>query len=129
MLESARDLSERWGGDFSIKYREDWRPIIEEFDGVTVHLTMYGLPYDEHLNGMEPADEDVLVVVGGEKVPSELYDMVDYNLAVGRQPHSEVAALAVFLHDLFGGDELGREFDGAEIEVVPQKRGKKTREP
>lgn len=128
MLDSARDLAERWGGNFDITYREGWRPIIEGFDGVTVHLTMYGLPYDEHVDKMESADGDILVVVGGEKVPSELYDMVDYNLAVGHQPHSEVAALAVFLHDLFGGDELAREFDGADIWVVPQERGKKTEE-
>lgn len=130
MLDSVRDLSERWGGDFTVRYREDWRPVIEEFDGVTAHLTMYGLPYWEHLDDVQTAvEDDLLLVVGSEKVPSDVYDLVEYNLAVGHQPHSEVAAIAVFLHDFFDGDELDRGFPGAAVEVVPQERGKKTREP
>lgn len=126
MLESTRDLADRWGGDFDITYREAWRPIIEDFDGTTIHLTMYGIPYENELDRIKADEADVLVIVGGEKVPPELYDMVDYNLAVGNQPHSEVAAVAVFLHDYFDGDELDREFADAEISVVPQERGKKT---
>lgn len=131
MLESVRDLSERWGGDFTIRYREDWRNVVNEFDGVKIHLTMYGVPLQGWMDTVkrEVGDGDLLLIVGGEKVPKEVYDLVDYNIAVGNQPHSEVAAVAVFLHDFFGGDELEREFPGADIEVVPQERGKKTREP
>lgn len=128
MLESLRDLSERWGGTFTVQYREDWRTVINEFSGVKIHLTMYGLPYQEHFDSVktEAGGVDMLVIVGGEKVPKEVYGLADHNLAVGQQPHSEVAALAVFLHDLFGGDELDRDFPGAEIAVVPQEQGKKT---
>ncbi|MDY6769622.1 MAG: tRNA (cytidine(56)-2'-O)-methyltransferase [Candidatus Nanohaloarchaea archaeon] len=131
MLESVRDLVDRWGGDFAVAYREDWRPIIQEFDGAVVHLTMYGLDYRDDLAAVQDtvdADGDVLVVVGGERVPSDVFDLADYNLAVGHQPHSEVAALAVFLHDLHGGAELDRAFDDAELTVVPREAGKETRE-
>ncbi|MDY6766147.1 MAG: tRNA (cytidine(56)-2'-O)-methyltransferase [Candidatus Nanohaloarchaea archaeon] len=132
MLASVRDVVERWGGPFDVDYREDWRPVIEAFDGTVAHLTMYGRDYREELPAVQDAVDggrDVLVVVGGERVPSDVFDLAGYNLAVGHQPHSEVAALAVFLHDLSGGDELEQEFDDADIEVVPQADGKETRDP
>ena len=44
-----------------------------------------------------PNDKPAVVVVGGTKVPSEVFHLSDYNISVGNQPHSEVAALAVFL--------------------------------
>ncbi|MCJ7479368.1 MAG: tRNA (cytidine(56)-2'-O)-methyltransferase [Candidatus Nanohaloarchaeota archaeon QJJ-7] len=131
MLESVRDVVERWGGPFDIRYREDWRNVIRDFDGPVIHLTMYGVPYYEDIDGLEGdfggSEDDILVVVGGEKVPSEVFEIADYNLAIGNQPHSEVAALAVFLHDLFQGDWTDREFEDAEIEVFPSEEGKETR--
>ena len=51
----------------------------------------------------------VLVVVGSQKVPFDVYDAADYNVGVTNQPHSEVAGLAVFLDHLFGGLDLVRE--------------------
>lgn len=128
MLESLRDVVERWGGPFDVAYREDWRTVIKEA-GTVVHLTMYGLPYDEHLPEItgETDEDDLLVVVGGEKVPSDVYDLADYNLAVGNQPHSEVAALAVFLDGFFDG-ELREAFEDADVEVVPHEDRKETRE-
>jgi len=70
----------------------------------------------------------LLVVVGAEKVPGELFELADFNVAVGNQPHSEVAALAVFLDRLFGGEELRREFPGARRRIVPSERGKRVLE-
>lgn len=133
MLESLRDVVDRWGGPFDITYREDWRRILRDWEGTIAHLTMYGLPFYSQLPAVKAAvqedDAELLVVVGGEKVPSEVYELADHNVAVGNQPHSEVAALAVFLHDLYGGEELDRTFQDASVEVVPQEAGKKTREP
>jgi tRNA (cytidine56-2'-O)-methyltransferase len=68
-------------------------------------------------------EKDLLVAVGAEKVPAEMYQLADWNVAVGNQPHSEVAALAVFLDRLFQGEELGREFEGG-LKIVPSSRGK-----
>jgi tRNA (cytidine56-2'-O)-methyltransferase len=72
--------------------------------------------------------EDILVVVGAEKVPAEVYDLADWNVAVGNQPHSEVAALAVFLDRLFQGQELCGEFEGG-LKIVPTPRGKQVLYP
>ncbi|HEV8595625.1 MAG TPA: tRNA (cytidine(56)-2'-O)-methyltransferase, partial [Thermoplasmata archaeon] len=66
---------------------------------------------------------NLLVVVGAEKVPGEVFGLADLNIAVGNQPHSEVAALAVFLDRLLGGDGVRRSFGGS-FEIVPSRRGK-----
>jgi len=63
--------------------------------------------------------------VGGAKVPGEVYGLADWNVGVTSQPHSEVSALAVFLHELQEGEELGLAFPGARKRVVPQARGKR----
>lgn len=127
MLKSLRDVSDRWGGSFEIEYREDFRRIIKDFEGTSVQLTMYGMPFKKHVGDLDP-EEDLLVVVGSQKVPREIYDMVDFNLAVGNQPHSEVAAIALFLYEI-RDREVPSDFEGAEVEVVPSKKDKKTREP
>lgn len=127
MEDSVRSIVKSWGGDFEISYEKSWRSAIKDFKGATVHLTMYGMPIGEKMPAIRKAkSKDVLLIVGGEKVPSEVYHIVDHNIAVGSQPHSEVAALAVFLHEYFGGGELQKDFPGAKIRVIPQERGKKT---
>ena len=73
-----------------------------------------------HERGMD----DVLVVVGAEKVPPEVYQAADFNVAVGNQPHSEVAALAIFLDRLTEGKGLRSDFPG-KIKVLPCERGKR----
>ena len=69
--------------------------------------------------------KDFLIVVGAEKVPRDVYELAHYNVAVGNQPHSEVAALAVFLDRLLDGKGLRKEFEGAKLRIVPQEKGKK----
>jgi len=128
VMDTWRDVTERWGGPFDVQYTESWRETVKrwkERGGTVVHLTMYGIPVDEAVRRMrEEGVQDVLVVVGGEKVPPELYRLADYNVAVGNQPHSEVAALAVFLDRWFGGRELYREFRDWKVKIVPSERGK-----
>ncbi|MDY6777306.1 MAG: tRNA (cytidine(56)-2'-O)-methyltransferase [Candidatus Nanohaloarchaea archaeon] len=125
MLQSIKDVSERWGGSMEIEYREDYRNIIRNFDGTSVHLTMYGRDFQQHLNTCRT--DDLLVVVGSQKVPRDIYDMVDHNLAVGHQPHSEVAALGIFLYEVNSRD-IPDDFEEATIEVIPSDTGKKTQE-
>jgi tRNA (cytidine56-2'-O)-methyltransferase len=72
--------------------------------------------------------QDLMVAVGAEKVPAEMYQLADWNVAVGNQPHSEVAALAVFLDRLFLGQELEEEFSGG-LKIVPSARGKQVLYP
>jgi tRNA (cytidine56-2'-O)-methyltransferase len=127
VLDSLKKVVDRWGGPFHVEEITSWKKMIQEWkdsSGIVVHLTMYGEPVDTVLNRIR-ASKRILVVVGAEKVPSELYRMTDYNVAIGSQPHSEVAALAVFLDRFFEGRELGREFQNAKIKVVPSSRGKR----
>ncbi len=51
--------------------------------------------------------------------------MADINVAVSNQPHSEVAALAIFLDRLYKGEELNIMFGDSKIKVIPMERGKK----
>jgi len=128
MMESIEDLVERWGGFFEVEYREDYRAIIRDWDGTSVHLTMYGEPMEDVIDEVRERDDDLLVVVGSQKVPGEVYELVDHNMAVGSQPHSEVTAVGVFLYE-YADREIPTAFPGAQIEVVPSEDRKLTREP
>lgn len=129
MIESQRDIVDRWGGDIELRYSESWKKEIKEFDGLKVHLTMYGLKVDEKMDEIKPdfESEDLLVIVGAEKVPRWVYEHVDYNISVGNQPHSEIAALAVFLDRIQDGD-IKNDFEGAKLEVEPSEDRKLTEE-
>ncbi|MEA3255091.1 MAG: tRNA (cytidine(56)-2'-O)-methyltransferase, partial [Candidatus Altiarchaeota archaeon] len=84
----------------------------------------YVIKINDCISEIKSSRRDKLVIIGGKKVPSEIYALSNYNLAVGNQPHSEVAALAVFLDRLFEGKELKKEFRGKK-KIIPQKHGKK----
>jgi tRNA (cytidine56-2'-O)-methyltransferase len=121
---NVEDVVKRFGGNFKIKTGISWKKAIRDFEGLKVHLTMYGLPVDEVISKI-PRDKNIMIIVGAEKVPREIYEIVDFNVAVGNQPHSEVAALAIFLDRFFEGKELERRFENAKIQIIPQERGKK----
>jgi len=125
LLDSVRKVSKNWGGKFHVSYAKNWRKTIAEFKGKRVHLTMYGLPIQSKIKEIRK-NKTILVIIGAEKVPGWVYGAADYNIAVTNQPHSEVAALAIFLHEYFGGKELAKKFDGR-LNIVPQERGKKIR--
>jgi tRNA (cytidine56-2'-O)-methyltransferase len=117
------DVVAEWGGGFEVVAAPEWRAVVRAAKGPVVHLTMYGRPLEESLPRLAGAT-DLLVVVGGAKVPSDLFRLSDVNVAVGHQPHSEVAALAVVLERLLGIPGPGR-WEGARLSVVPRVRGKK----
>ena len=65
-----------------------------------------------------------LIVVGGAKVPGDVYKLCQHNVAVGNQPHSEVAALALFMDAWFGESSTERNFDGARLVIEGTNKGK-----
>ncbi len=121
---SVRGVVARFGGDFEVETGVNWRRVLREWRGTVVHLTMYGEVLEEVLPRI-PA-RDLLVVVGAEKVPGDVFGLAGFNVAVGNQPHSEVAALAVFLDRLLGGAGLRRAFPGP-MTIVPSRRRKVVR--
>ena len=126
--DTIADITDRFGGPFAVETTDEPRRYIREWSGTVVHLTMYGLPIQDVETEIRTAFEggsDLLVVVGAEKVPFEVYEEADHNVAVTNQPHSEIASLAVFLDRLFEGAELDREWADADRTVVPQAEGKR----
>ena len=122
---SVTSIVKNWGGPFEISYEKRWKWVIKSFMGKKVHLTMYGIPLQKKIAAIRKY-KNILVIVGGQKVPAEAYNMVDHNISITSQPHSEVAALAVFLHELQSGKQLSMRFRDAKLRVVPQEIGKKT---
>ncbi len=119
--ESVEKVVDSWGGRFQLKHSESWKKVFKEFDGQIVHLSMYGEDFQKKVPELS---EDLLVVVGGKKVPSQVFDESDFNLSVGNQPHSEVSALGVFLYEFFGPEGLYKDFEGAERKINPSARSK-----
>ncbi len=124
--ESIGKVVKSWGGEFFIRAGEPWKKAVSGWrrdGGLVVHLTMYGMPLDEVLPKIK--ERDLMVVIGAEKMPGEIFKVADFNIAVGNQPHSEVAALAIFLDKVFGGSELKKEFKNAEMRIIPSEKSKK----
>jgi len=129
--ETVVDITDRFGGPFAVETTESPLGLVRDWAGAVVHLTMYGLPIQDEEGAIRErhrSGDPLLVVVGAEKVPFDVYEAADWNVGVTNQPHSEIAALAVFLDRLFEGRELDREWADAEREVVPQAVGKRVEE-
>ncbi|MDA4124441.1 MAG: tRNA (cytidine(56)-2'-O)-methyltransferase [Thaumarchaeota archaeon] len=127
VLATLEDVNRTWGGDFQAVLMAPWRKVIKDAkqEGRSVvHLTMYGTPIQDVLEEIRGL-EKILIVVGGPKVPGKVYHEADYNVSVTSQPHSEVAALAIALHEIQGGEELKRTFPKSRLRILPSARGKR----
>ena len=120
--ENVRSVCDRFGGDFEIRTGVKWKDAVKGFDGTVVHLTMYGQRMDEVLPKL-PSGKSTMIIVGAEKVPPEVYERADFNVSVGNQPHSEIAALSIFMYELTSGGSLYEDRDGR-FTVIPNERGK-----
>jgi len=83
--------------------------------------------YGENINEIESdiqKEENVLVVVGAEKVPREIYEQADYNVSIGNQPHSEISALAILLDRIQKGKQFEKKFSNSKRDIIPSKNGK-----
>ncbi len=126
VLETLDDVTNNFGGNFSSEHHikpMSWLKQFAKKGGRIVHLTMYGEPH-ESISSQIPVDAPIAVVVGGAKVPSQIYKLADYNIAIGNQPHSEVAALALFMNELMGEVAGQEHFKGARLEIEPHASGK-----
>jgi tRNA (cytidine56-2'-O)-methyltransferase len=123
--ESIRKIVIDWGGNFTLDYAHNWKAVTKNWEGRIVHLTMYGIPLQDIVEEIRFDESPKLLIVGGAKVPGEIYNIAHWNVAVTNQPHSEVSALAIFLHEFYQGKELGLEFPEARLKVLPQAKGKK----
>lgn len=122
---TVNKVSAEFGGNFSVKTGVNWKKEFSSFPGVKIYLTMYGEGLDSAIQKITAngKPEKIAVLVGAEKMPPSAYDISDYNVAVTNQPHSEVAALALFMDKLQSGAELAFDFKG-HTRVYPAPRGK-----
>jgi len=124
--ETVEKINENWGGEFSVEFEDNLRNIVKKRKKESfkiVHLTMYG----ENINCVEDRikkEEKLLIIVGAEKVPREIYELADYNIAVGNQPHSEISALGVLLDRIQEGAQFEKNFSRAKKRIIPTKQGK-----
>ncbi len=127
MFETIEQVTKTFGGTFKTnhldaplkwirKYKSE--EIEGGFNGTVVHLTMYGEDYRKVVNDI-PKNKPLAIIVGGAKVPASIYRMSNYNVSVGNQPHSEVAALALFLDKLQNGNSIDQKFSNPKLEIIP----------
>ncbi len=120
---NIQSVCNRFGGNFQVQTGIDPKKIIKSWKGSIVHLTMYGEELEKAVQNLE-RNRDILIIVGAEKVPPYYYEIADINIAVGNQPHSEVAALALFLDRFTKAVWQKKQFDG-NIQIIPCVKGKK----
>ena len=132
IMESVEKVTRQWGGRFLFEMGTPWKRIVREWKakgGLIVHLTAYGenVETSDVMKKIKGSKKDVLIIVGSQKVPGEFFskDVSDFNVAIGNQPHSECASLAVFLDRFFEGKELSISLENAKVKIIPQRRGKK----
>ena len=117
VTDTMERVSKKFGGDFEFGGTRQPKQFIDSWEGKVVHLTMFGLPFLETLPLIKKIKEPMLIIVGAEKVPAWAFEKADYNLAVGNQPHSEVAALAVLLQNI--NEHWEEEANDGTVAVVP----------
>ncbi len=132
LKETVEKITQSWGGSFFFEMATPWKRVVKDWKrkgGIVVHLTAYGenIQSSQVLAEIRDSGKDVLIIVGSQKVPRDFYssEVSDFNVAVGNQPHSECAALAIFLDRFFEGKTLEKPFENAKTRIIPQKRGKK----
>ena len=124
--DTLEKINKTWGGKFEVEFIDKWKSIVKKKkeDGFKIiHLSMYG----ENINNAQEhlqKEGNLVIVVGAEKVPREIYELADYNVGVGSQPHSEISALAILLDRIQEGKQFEKEFPDAKRKIIPTKNGK-----
>ena len=124
--DTLEKINNIWGGNFIVEFIENWKSIIKkkkEEGFKIIHLSMYGQKINDVQMQLR-TEEKMLVVVGAEKVPREIYELADYNVGVGSQPHSEISALAILLDRIQNGEQFEKVFPDAKRKIIPTKNGK-----
>jgi tRNA (cytidine56-2'-O)-methyltransferase len=125
---TIREVGKKFGGHFSVQSGRPWRKTIQEWKQggrKIVHLTVYGLKLPDVIQEIGKTSTDLLIVVGSEKMPGEVFKLADWNVSITNQPMSEVAALAIFLDWHLQHSAFDETFPNAQAQVVPTRHGKR----
>ena len=123
---SIKKVNESWGGDFSVTYVKSWKSFINKCKKENNLCTMYGKNIPDLESELRSIldNHDIMIIIGSEKIPPELINLSDINVAISNQPHSEVAALDILLDRLFQGKQLNLKFTDSKLNIIPQEKGK-----
>src|SRR5437667_12742836 len=97
---TIRDVTNRYGEPFEVQSGKPWKHAVRDWramGGRIVHLTAYGLPLPKKLSEIQDADADLLVIVGSEKMPGEIFRIADCTISVTNQPMNAGTTTARFL--------------------------------
>ena len=130
--QTVKKITAHWGGTFQFEMGTPWKKVVRDWKasgGIVVHLTAYGenIQTSDALNRIKNINKDFCSLSEAKKFQANS-TQTKYQILtcrVGNQPHSECAALAVFLDRFFAGEELAKDFGGAKMKIVPSARGKK----
>ena len=126
MFDTIKSVNTNFGGKMETGYIEKpikWMRDFVKNGGQLIHLTMYGLPYKKKVSEVSLI-KPIAIVVGGPKVPAETFQISTFNMAVGNQPHSEVAALGLLMDQLVSESQSLNLFDDAKFTIIPDSDGK-----
>ncbi|HJM17691.1 MAG TPA: tRNA (cytidine(56)-2'-O)-methyltransferase [Candidatus Poseidoniia archaeon] len=118
IVDTVSDVGKKFGGDFEIKALSNPKNFVKKWEGTIVHLTMFGISIDAELTNIKNSEGPLLFIVGAEKVPPWVFEFSDYNIAIGNQPHSEVAALSIALSKI-SDKSYNQTFEGGQLQVIP----------
>jgi tRNA (cytidine56-2'-O)-methyltransferase len=128
---TIREVARRFGGKFSVESGKPWRKTLRDWSddgGKVVHLTAYGLRLPDVIQEINRTDGDILVVVGSEKMPGEVFKLADWNVSVTNQPMSEIAALAVFLDWHLEHHAFDKAFPNGQVQIIPSNDHKRVQQ-
>ena len=126
LADTVKKVVEEFGGKFTVETGVPWKSTIvnwKKSSGRVIHLTAYGVPLQDVIKEIRSTKSDKLIVVGAEKMPGEVFQLADWNVAVTNQPISEVSALGIFLDWLYD-HQMRDEFPGARKRILPSEHGK-----
>jgi tRNA (cytidine56-2'-O)-methyltransferase len=123
---SIKEVCEDFGGNLKIEFISNYEKFFEQNKSkyYIAHLTMYGIDFKTFAKKIkkEKITKPLLIFIGSQKVPSEIYQLADANVCVTNQPHSEVAALGLLLNELVDYKKV--KFPKAKLIVKENPKGK-----
>ncbi|HIM86384.1 MAG TPA: tRNA (cytidine(56)-2'-O)-methyltransferase [Candidatus Poseidoniales archaeon] len=123
VIKTIDDVVSKFGGDFEVEPLSNPRKFAKNWEGRLVHLTMFGLPFEDFEDKLKEEQSPLLFIVGAGKVPRWAFEYADYNISIGNQPHSEIAALSITLSRI-NQNYVSQEFEGP-LQVIPSSDHRK----
>lgn len=123
IVRHMNNLRSRWGGRFRVTFASNYKEVLKRTNKYKrVYLTRYGIPLNK-LNYTIKTYKNIMLIITVKETFAPIHKLSDFNVCITDQPHCGAAAIAVFLHNFFGGRELAVHFENAKYRVIPKEHG------